>query len=80
LIASSLNTKHIHCLFLLLLPLQLQQPSYLAGILLTFHQLAPEKDKLTELRPQSAALNNNHLAQLLPPSQPTNLRTSFHCF
>jgi hypothetical protein len=39
--------------FLLLLPLQLQQPSYLAGMLMTLHQLAPENDKLVELQPQS---------------------------
>jgi hypothetical protein len=31
------------------LPLQLQLPSYLAGTLLTLHQLAPESDKLVEL-------------------------------
>jgi hypothetical protein len=40
---------YLPCLFLLLLPLQLQQPSYLAGILLTFRQLAAGNDKLTEL-------------------------------
>jgi hypothetical protein len=40
---------------LLRLTLQLQQPSFLAGILMTIHQLAPENDKLVELQPQSAA-------------------------
>jgi hypothetical protein len=45
---------------LLRLTLQLQQPSSLAGILLTLHRLAPKNDKLTELQPQSHG-NANHL-------------------
>jgi hypothetical protein len=39
-------TTYICCMYLLLLPLQLQQPSYLAGVLMTLHQLAPKNDKL----------------------------------
>jgi hypothetical protein len=44
----------ITCFLLLPLPppLQMQQPTYLAGILLTLHQLAPENDKLVELQPE----------------------------
>jgi hypothetical protein len=53
------------CMSLLLLPLQLQQPSHLAGVLMTLHQLAPENDKLVELLLQT---------QLSPPE------STFTCF